>query len=171
MLDACRKRSDELRESAGADDRAGSDLGLDAIAQPIDLGGEPIDRARLNRLDRGLAEHTSRCSKFDRPERRGPTNECIHGNFDTRGDRATEIHPIGRDGIAGRGRSEISDDRRTAVEVERSDGIGDAIGTDLLRIVVLNTDTGANTGFDHDWFEIQMTISDLAQRGGDPRNT
>ena len=38
-------------QAAGGDDRALAQLVLDAVAQAVDLGGEAVDRAGLDRLD------------------------------------------------------------------------------------------------------------------------
>ena len=45
VLHSLRQRGDEVGEAPGADDRALAQLVLDPVAQPVDLGGEPVDRA------------------------------------------------------------------------------------------------------------------------------
>ena len=53
---------------------------------------------------------------------------------------------------------------RAAEEVEGGDGVGDAVGADLLRVVVEDGDAGADAGLDDDGVEAEVALAHAAQR-------
>src|SRR4051794_783047 len=81
-LDVLRQRRDQPGQPAGRDDRALAELVLDALAQAIDLRGEAVDGARLDALDRALAQHAAGLDQLDGPERGGPTDQGVHADAD-----------------------------------------------------------------------------------------
>ena len=101
-------------------------------AEPVDLGGEAVQRAALDRLDRVLADDAAGLDELDLAQRRGPAEQRVEADLDAGEDGAAEVLALGADGLERRGRAEVDDDRRPAVEVEGADGVGDAVGADLL---------------------------------------
>ena len=58
--------------------------------------------------------------------------------------------PLRRDRLERGGGAEVDDDRRPAEQVEGGDGVGDAVGADLLRVVVEDRHAGPDAGLDDD---------------------
>ncbi len=55
-------------------------------------------------------------------------------------------------------------------EVVGGDGIGDAVGADLLRIVVEDRDPGLDARLDDQRFEPEVALGHRTERSGDPRD-
>ena len=72
-----------------------------------------------------------------------------------------------RDGVEGGGRAQVHDDARPPVEVIGADGVGDAIGADLLGVVVEDRHARAHAGLEHDTGHVEPPARHLAQRGRD----
>ena len=62
---------------------------------------------------------------------------------------------------------EVDDDRRPAVEVVGRDRVGDAVGTDLLGVVVEDRHAGADAGLEHERRKPEVALGHLPQLGGD----
>ena len=74
-------------------------------------------------------------------------------------DRAADELAVGGDDVEVGAGAEVDDDRRAAVEIERRDRVGDAIGADLLRVVVEDRHAGLDAGLDHDGVEVEVAAS------------
>ena len=73
--------------------------------------------------------------------------------------------PLGIDG-----RAEVDHHGRPPVLLVRRDRVGDAIGADLLRVVVEDRHAGAHPRLDHERVEPEVAPGHVAQRRGDPRH-
>ena len=84
VLDRVRVRGDERAEAAGGHDGGRPELLLEAPAQPVDLAGEPVDDARLDRLDRRPADHAAGLDQLDPAQGGGLAEERLEGDLDAR---------------------------------------------------------------------------------------
>ena len=107
------ERRDERGQPAGGDDRRRRRArSTHALADAVDLGGEAVDRARLDRLDRVLADHAAGLDELDPAQRRGPAEQGVEADLDAGHDGAAEVLALGRDGVERGGGAEVDDDRR-----------------------------------------------------------
>ena len=83
-------------------------------------------------------------------------------------DRAAEVLALGGDRLEGGGGAEVDDDRRAAEEVEGRHRVGDAVGADLLGVVVEDRQPGAHARLDDQGREPEVALGHAAQRPGDP---
>ncbi len=139
-------------------------------ADAVDLRGEPVDGAGLDRLGRVLADHAARLDQLDAEQRGGAAVQRVEADLDAGKDRAAEVLALGRDRFERRRGAEVDDDRRAAVEVEGGDRVGDAVGADLLRVVVEDRHAGLHARLDDDRGEAEVALGHLAHRGGDARH-
>src|SRR5690606_3216713 len=107
---------------------------------------------------------------LDAAQRGGTSEERIEADVDAGEDRTPEVLATGGDGVEGGGGAEVDDDGRPAVQVERGDGVGDAVGAHLLRVVVEDGQPGADAGLDHDRVVAEVALAHATQRAGDPRH-
>src|SRR4051794_8043101 len=82
LLDGGRETRDEPTQSAGGDDGALPELVLHAPADAVDLAGEAVDRARLQRLGRALADDAAGLDQLDSREAVGPGEQRVHRDLD-----------------------------------------------------------------------------------------
>ena len=78
--------------------------------------------------------------------------------------------PLARDRLEGGGGAEVDDDRRPAEEVEGGHRVGDAVGADLLRVVVEDRQPGLHARLDDERREAEVALRHAAQRARDPRH-
>ena len=93
----------------------------------------------------------------------------VHRDRDAGGDRATEVLAVARDDVEGGRRAEVDDDAGASVQVVRPDGVGDAICSHLLGVVVEDRHSRADAGFEHYVRHVEPPVGHLAQRRGDLR--
>src|SRR5712692_1315897 len=165
VLDGAGVRHDQLRQPAGGDDRRHSELALEPIDDRVDLTTEAVHRARLDGLDRRLADHVLRRHQLHAPERSRACEQRVERDLDARKDRAPEIltllaHRV--DGVRG---AEVDHDGGAAVQVVRADGIGDAVSTDVLRLVVEDRHAGADPRLEHQRREAEVALGHRPKRG------
>ena len=142
-LMALGQRPDEAGQAAGGDDRARRpSSSCDALAHAVDQRRVAVDRARLDRLDGAAADHVAGLDQLDPAQRGGPAEQRVEADVDAGEDGAAEVLALGRDRLEGGGGAEVDDDRRAAEEVEGGHGVGDAVGADLLRVVVEDRQPG-----------------------------
>ena len=147
--DGARQRADEPGQPAGGDDRGvGVELGADALAHAVDERRVAVDGARLHRLDRGSPDHVPRLDELDPAQRRGPSEQGVEADVDPGEDGAAEVLALRGDGLEGGGGAEVDDDRGATEQVEGGDGVGDAVGADLLGVVVEDGQPGAHARLD-----------------------
>ena len=141
----------QVRQAAGGDDdRLGAELRGDPADHPVDLPGEAVDEPGLQRLLGGLADHRARLDELDLEQPGGPGGQRIDRDLDAGGQRAAEELTPGRDHVeVGRG-AEVDDHRRPAVERVGGQGVDDAVGADLARVVGQQRDAGAYARTDDD---------------------
>ncbi len=162
---------DQPGQAAGGDDRAGTHLGLEAPNETVDLSGEAIQRTGLQRLGGGLAHRVTRRDHLDGSESRRPVEQRVEADLDTGSDGTTEVLARRRDRVECRARAEVDHDRRAGEEVEGTDGIGDAIGTDLAGVVVEDRHAGLDAGAEHHRLDVEVAVDHAADRRGHPRHT
>ena len=136
----------------------------------VDLTAEAVDRARLDRLDRRLADHVLRRDQLDAAQRGGALEQRVHRDLDAGEDRAAEVLALRAHRVDGVGGAEVDDDGRPAEEVVRADRVRDAIGADVLRLVVEDRHAGADPGLHHHRLVAEVALGHLAERGGDARD-
>ena len=110
-----------------------SELLADPVDDRVDLAGEAVDEARLQRRDGRLRDHA-----FGRDERhlrqpRRAREERVHRDLHPRRQHAAGELARGRDDVEVRRGAEVDDDGRRAVPLPRADGVGDPIRADLAR--------------------------------------
>ena len=108
--------------------------------------------------------------ELDTPQSGCTPEQRVHRDLDAGEDRAAEVLPLVAHRFdRGRG-AEVDDDRRTTEQVVRADGVGDAVGTDLLRVVVEDRHAGAHSRLDDERGKSEVPIGHRAQLGGDARH-
>ena len=85
VLDVFGPGSDQPREAPGGNNGARAELLADAFHHAVDLGGEAVEDARLNRFDCRTANHGAGFNEFDTAQRRRVGVESIERNRDSRG--------------------------------------------------------------------------------------
>ena len=168
VLDRRSLRGDQGSQAAGGDDRAAAQLGPEPFDHAVDLRGKSEHGARLQRLDGVPANDAAWRHQFNRLQGRRPAEEGIEADLDARGDGAPEELSVSGDDVEVVARTEVDHDGRTAVEVEGGDGVGDAVGADLLGVVVENRHAGPDAGLDHHRIDIDVAVDHLAQAGEYP---
>src|SRR5947207_1130753 len=117
VLDGGRERGDEGGQPAGGHHGAFAQLVDEAPHEVVDLAGEAVDGARLDRLHRRLADDVAGRDELDLAQPGGPAEEGVHRHLDAGDDGAAEVLTLGADGVEGGGRAEVDHDARAAVEV------------------------------------------------------
>ena len=119
-----------------------AELVADAVDDRVDLAGEAVDEARLERRHGRLADHALGGAEGDLAEPRRAREERVHRDLDPRREHAAGELARRRDDVeVGRG-AEVDDDRRGAVALARRHGVGDPVGPDLARVVVADRHAG-----------------------------
>ena len=85
-----------------------------------------------------------------RRKRGGAGEQRVEADLDAGEDGAAEVLAGRADGFDRVGGAEVDDDRRPAVEVVGADGVGDAVGADLARVVVQDRHARLRAGLEHD---------------------
>ena len=84
--------------------------------------------------------------EVDLRQPRGLGEQRLGARLDPRGDRAAQVRAVGCDDVdRGRG-AEVDDDDRAAERLERRDAVDDAVGADLVRVVVADRHAGLQPG-------------------------
>src|SRR5580704_5121132 len=144
-------RGDQLcerrRESTGGDHlRPALHLLTVAPHQTFDEADVAEDDARLHAGRGRVADRLSGSDELDPDEHRGMADQRVVAELDTGRDRSSQIVPLRIDCIEGRGRAEVHQDAGTAVEVMGGNRVGDPVGPDPARVVVLDADAGQGAG-------------------------
>ena len=138
------------RGEAAGEDQLGVTLHLATHPddQALHQAGVAEDEAGLHGGS-GVApeDGLGRC-QLDAREPGRPLHQGVMADHETGGHGAAQVVAGGVDGVDGGGGPEVADDGRTAVEVLGGDGIGDPIGSDQRRVVVVNADAGPDTRSD-----------------------
>ncbi len=137
----------------------------EAPAESVDLAGEAVEGTGLDRLDGRLADHVPRLDQLDPAQGGGMGKEGIEADGHPRSDGPTEVLAGAGDGVEGCGRAEVDDDAGAAEQVVGADGVGDPVGTDLLRIVVEDGHAAAHPGLEHDGGDGEPPRHHLAEVG------
>ena len=74
----------------------GPELGLEAAHDRVDLAAVAVDRARLDRLDRRLADHVLGRHQLDAAQRGRALEQRVHRDLDAGEDRAAEVLALAR---------------------------------------------------------------------------
>ena len=144
----------------------GAELVGHAGADAVDLAGEPVDRARLERVDGVAADDVAGLRQLHPAERVGPLVQRVEADVDAGRDRAAQQLAVGRHRVVGRGGAEVDHDHRSAVEVDGGHRVGDPVGADLTRVVGEHRHPGLHAGLDHDRTEAEVALGHVAERGG-----
>src|SRR5829696_689623 len=170
VLDRLRVRQDQLGETAGGDHRRRSQLALEAVHDGVDLSAVAVDRAGLDRLDRRLPDDVLRRDQLHAAQRGGALEQRIHRDLDPGEDRAPQVLTLRAHRVDGVGGAEVDDDRGPTEQVVRTDRIGDAIGADVLGLVVEDRHAGADARLHHHRLVAEVTLGHRAQRSRDTRD-
>ena len=143
-------RHDQLGQAAGRDTRAlAAELGAHARDDAVDLAGEAVDDAALKRVH-GVAPDHGRRARRGRPrEPRGAAEERLHRDLDAGREHAADV--LARAETASKF---VDVPKSTAMhgaadERERGDGVDDAVGPDLARVVHQDRHAAAHARADH----------------------
>src|SRR4051812_1364624 len=170
VLHGPRVRQERLGQAAGRDDFTVAELGNEPVDEPVDLGAEAVDHAGLDRFGRRLPDDVLRFYELHTAQARGLAEERIERDFDPGKNRAAEIFALLADRLDRRRGTEVDDDRRPAIEVERTNRVRDAVRADLLRVVVQDRHAGAHARLDDERGKPEVAVRHLAQLRGDARN-
>ena len=154
----------------GGHHRALAQLGGEPPAQAVDLAGEPVEGAGLDRLHRRLADHAPRLHQLDPAQGGGVGEQGVEADGHARGDGPAEVLTRRRDGVEGGGRAEVDHHARAAEQVVGPDGVGDPVGTHLLRVVVEDGHPALHAGLQHHGGDVEPASHHLAEVGGDQRD-
>ena len=83
-------------------------------------------------------------------------DERVQGDLDAGRDRAAQVVAVGVDRVVGDGGAEVDHDHRPSIFGVRGQRVGDAIGADVLGIVVANPDSGLDARSDHHRLALQV---------------
>jgi glucokinase len=156
-------RGDQLcerrRESTGGDHLwPALHLLTEAPHQTFDEADVAEDDARLHAGRGRVADRFSGSDELDPDEHRGMADQRVVAELDTGRDRSSQIVPLRIDCIEGRGRAEVHQDAGTAVEVMGGNRVGDPVGPDPARVVVLDADAGPGAGPDDHRRRIEVGV-------------
>src|SRR5262249_41139041 len=168
VLDRARERQDEVGEASGGDDGAVTELGSEPIDERVDLAREAVDGTRLHRLHRRLADHVLRRDELDPTQGGGALEQRVPPDLDAGEDRAAEVLAFLADRLDRVRGTEVDHDRRAAVQVVGGHRVGDAVGPDLLRVVVEDRHPAADAGLHHERLEPEVATRHESQRGCHP---
>ena len=82
-----------------------AELRREPPAEAVDLPGEAVEGARLDRLDGRLADDVARLDELDPAQGGSVGEERVEADGDPRGDGATQVLAGRRDGVEGRRRA------------------------------------------------------------------
>ena len=143
---------------------------------PLDLPGEPVGDAAADGLDGRLADQRPRLQELHLGELGRPLVERVERDLRTGGDDAAQVLAVVRDRVVGDGGAEVHDDAGAAEPREGGDGVDEAVGADLARVVDPDRHSGADRGPDveHLVIEVQARhrrplLRELGHGGGDDR--
>ena len=108
-------RDDQACEAAGREHaRVASELGAHAPHDAVDLAGEAVDDAALERMDRVRPITRRRGDELDAREPCCAVEERLHRDRDAGREHAADVLAARRDGVEVRRRAEVDDDARPA---------------------------------------------------------
>ena len=140
--------------------------GDDALDQPH----VAEDHARLHGGDGRLADGGLGALQLDARQLRGALEQRLEGDADAGGDGAAHVVALAGDGVEYRGRAEVDDDQRRAVELDCGDGVDDAVGADVARAIVEDADAGAHAGIDDQRRHLEIAPADFLEDGRQGRH-
>jgi hypothetical protein len=161
---------DDLGQSAGGDDPGRAHLLLEASDQPFNQPGVAVEDARLEGLDGVAADRRPGLGQFDPVEAGGPFEEGLGGDQQPGGDGAAQVVAVAVDGVEGGGGAEVDDDGRPAVAVVGGQGVGDAVGPDLLGVLIENADAGPDARADNQRLQAEVGPAEIGESGGKGRH-
>ena len=126
-----------------------------------------VDRAGLDRLDRGLADHAAGLDQLHPAQRGGPAEQGVQGDLDAGHDGAAQVLALVRDDVEGGGGAEVDHDGGTAVQVVGAHRVGDAVGADLPGVVVEDRHAGLDPGAQHHGLDGQVALAHAPELVGD----
>src|SRR3990172_3838654 len=136
VLDGAGHPLDQGGQAPGGDDLGlPVHLGPDALDETVHEAGVAVDQPRLD-IGHGVApDGLFRLHELDAVETCGPREERLRRQGEPGGDGPPDELAAGVDAVEVRGRPEIHHDEGWAVERHRGDGVAEAIGADLGRVV------------------------------------
>src|SRR5262249_19191579 len=126
----------------------------DAVYQPDVAVGQP----RLHAGHGVATNDRARPNQIDPRQLGGGMEQGIGADADAGGDRPAEVLALGGDDVESRGRAEVHHQTAAAVALVGSNGVDDAIGADLTRVVVKNRHAGARP-----WADDHRLDAEVAQ--------
>ena len=175
MLNQRGLRRNHVGEAAGRDaHRVAAELVAHSPHQPLDHADVAPEQPRLHRPDRRPADDPRRFADVDARQPRRALKQGVGGNGHARADRAAEIFPLRRNRIQRRRRPEVDHDQRPAEPLaeflERRDGVDDAIGADLGRVVVQDRHHRVDAGLHDHRRHAEIALHHRADRPGQRRH-
>ena len=150
LVDRLAVRGDQPGEPAGHEHAgAAAELALHAPHDAVHLAGEAVDDAALERVHGVAPDHGRRRDELDAREPRRAVEERLHRDRDARA-RARRRRTR-RARRRRRSSSRCRSRRRCTAPPaarERGDGVDDAVGADLARVVHQDRDAAAHAGAD-----------------------
>ena len=151
LVDGLGVRCDQLREAARREHaRVAAELLAHAPDDAVDLAGEAVDDAALQRVHGVAPDHGRRGDELDAREARGAVEERLHRDRDARGQHAAHVLARRRDGVEVRRRAEVDGDAGPARARQRGHRVDDAVGPDLARVVHQDRDAAAHPRADQE---------------------
>ena len=118
---------------------------------------QTVDHHRLAEHESGLhalarvrADDVVGGLQVDLRQPSGLGEQRLGARLDSRSDRAAQIGAVRRNHVHGGGGAEVDDDDGAAVRGIGRDAVHDAVGTDLVRVVVADRHTGLQAGAHHE---------------------
>ncbi len=160
-----------LGEPAGRDHRRlGAELDPRAAHESVDHRSLAEQQPRLHAHARVGADDGARRLEVDLRETRGLGEERLGGRLDTRSDGAAQIGALRVDDVDGGGGPEVDDDDRPAEPREGRHAVDDAVGADLVRVVVADRHAGLQPRPDDHHVAVARDLGEVLPRRGEPRN-
>ena len=108
---------------------------FDARHQAFDQSDVAVDPARAQRGHGVAADDFARRFELDARQPRRALEQAVHGGAQARRQRGAEQAAVAVDGVEGRRGAEVDDDRGHAVQLGGGQGVDDAVGAHLARVV------------------------------------
>src|SRR4051794_29280938 len=170
-IDALAERDDHVGQPARGDHRGLlPHLRAQPPDDPVDLPGVAVDDARPDRVDGRLADQRAWFDELDPGQPGGALGQGLERDLHARGDQCAEQRAVVGDHVVGDGGAEVDDDAGGADAVEGGDGVDEAVGAELARVVDADGHPGPHAGPDDHRVVVEVAPAHALPLDGERRD-
>src|SRR3954471_3765834 len=159
LVDGLGEGHDRAGQPAGGDRRRVlPHLGAQPGDDRIDLAGVAVDDARADRVDRRLADELAWRDEVDLGQLGRALGQRLHRDLDARRDDAAQVLAARADRVEGQRGAEVDDHARALDVVVAGDGVDQAVGADLARVVVAQRHAGLHARPDYEHLVAEVAL-------------